>query len=162
MFPAFFRAGEAVAAKELGTACSFHPGKPAVGTCSRCERPVCGLCELEIGGRRLCPPCANLGGKEGKLGPLETEALRYDRLALIFGLWPLILIFTLWIFWPVYLLTAGVTFYLVVRHWGTPAGAFIPRPRGRLVLAAALAVLQLAVAAGFAWATVLLVRHIWS
>lgn len=163
VFPAFFgRISASVAGLAAGAACAFHPRKGAVAACRGCGRFVCALCEVEFNGEAWCPACANLGGGEGRLGPLESEAVRYDQLALMLGFWPLILVFTLWICWPVYFLTAAATFYVVVRHWGAPARAFIPRPRTRLVLAAMMAGLQLLVAAGFAVLTAKFAAHFWS
>lgn len=161
VFPAFFDApgGPSIGPASEDVACAFHPRKAAAATCGRCALPVCALCEVAVDGQSLCPTCANLGGREGRLGPIESEAVRYDALALMLGLWPLILIFTLWICWPVYLLTAAATFYVVVRYWQAPERAFVPRPRAHLVIAALLAGLQLLVAAGLAVLTVKLAPY---
>lgn len=161
IFPAFFDGAREFSVRSANgdAACAFHPHKAAAATCSRCALPVCALCEVAVDGQALCPACANLRGREGRLGPLESEAVRYDALALMLGLWPLILIFTLWIFWPVYLLTAAATFYVVVRYWRAPERAFVPRPRAHLVLAGLLAGLQLLVAAGLAILTVKLAAY---
>lgn len=151
VFPAFL-GGDAhrLRAGNGDVACAFHPGKAAEASCRRCELPLCSLCAVEVDGQSFCPACVNLRGRGGEMGPLESEAVRYDALALMLGGWPLILIFTLWICWPVYFLTAAATLYVVVKYWRAVERAFIPRPRAHLVLAAILAGLQLLVAIGFA------------
>lgn len=162
VFPALFGAGSTrqPTANAEGV-CAFHPKKAAVASCRQCARGVCALCEVEVEGETMCPACANLQGREGRLGPLESETVRYDALALMLGLWPLILLFTLWICWPVYLLTAGATFYVVVRYWRAAERAFLPRPQAHLVLAAMLGGLQLLVAAGFAVLTWMFAAYLW-
>lgn len=134
-------------------ACFSHPAKRAAGACGECDRLVCSLCRIDLGAGCLCPACANRAGSVGNPGPLQNEAVIPDRLALILGLWPLLLFFTLQTVWPVYLLTAGGTFYVVIRFWAAPGGAFLPRPPTRLIFAALFACLQLGVAAACAWST---------
>jgi len=50
--------------------CYLHPGKPAIGECVRCARPVCSICAGGSGGARCCPPCASgEGSPAGQAAP---------------------------------------------------------------------------------------------
>lgn len=141
IFPALFRrveagrAGEAVMAEgEAG--CFYHPAKKAVLPCEGCGRFLCALCDCEHNGQHLCPACLETGRAKGKLKSLETRRTRYDNLALLLALVPmLIFYFTI--------LTAPVTLFLVIRHWKSPLG-LTQRNRAKLVIAGLIALLQIA------------------
>ena len=154
VFPAFFvppqsgKAAPAVTSTE-DASCFFHPRKKAMAACEQCGRFLCGLCEVEIDARKLCPSCL-AARDEGRSALTGNEEVLYDRVAWSFGFLPLV---TLFMLWPVFLITAGVTLYFVIRYWGAPRRALIPRSQTRMALAAVLAVVQLLTAAGLAWLT---------
>lgn len=37
--------------------CTLHPARRAVTACDECGRLICGLCDVPLGNRHLCPPC---------------------------------------------------------------------------------------------------------
>ena len=37
--------------------CFYHPSLPAKYICSRCGRPICEHCAIDVGGLILCPQC---------------------------------------------------------------------------------------------------------
>ncbi|WP_230739776.1 hypothetical protein [Methanooceanicella nereidis] len=43
--------------------CINHPERGAIGTCSRCGRPICGECNVLVGNRFTCKNCASLMAK---------------------------------------------------------------------------------------------------
>ena len=75
---------------------------------------------------------------------METHRVMYDTLALAAALFPAIL------FWPV-ILGAPAALYIVVRRWNTPLSV-LPRTKIRYVLAAAIALAEIAGIVTFIWA----------
>ena len=158
VFPAFFhaptvgRAAETVGSDE-DASCFFHPRKKAVVPCGRCGRFLCALCDLDIGGRHLCPACVADGppltavttasGGHMAGGELANERFLYDRMALTLAAAPLLFL------WPVTLFTAPMALFYAVRYWNDPPRGLIPRRRSALIVAALLALLELA-----AWAVI--------
>ena len=140
VFPALFRPIPlGVAAMQTASAaeatCYNHPGSVAVVPCSRCGRFLCSLCDIEHEGAHLCPACFPAAGPSGFSG-LDSERILWDSVALSTALLS-------FLFWYITLITAPIVLVLVVRKWKAPPGP-IPRTRVRLVLAAAVALLQLA------------------
>jgi hypothetical protein len=39
--------------------CSRHPSKEATGACINCGKLTCAICDIELGGKRYCQPCAD-------------------------------------------------------------------------------------------------------
>jgi hypothetical protein len=39
--------------------CSRHPSKEATGACINCGKLVCAICDVELGGKTYCQPCAD-------------------------------------------------------------------------------------------------------
>ena len=140
VFPALFRpltpgtAGEAVASDQESS-CFNHPQKRAVVPCDSCGRFLCALCDLELDGRHLCPTCVESGAKKGKLANLQRERVLCDRMALMLAALPLLM-------WPVTVITAPATLYLVLRYWNAPR-SITSVSRARFVVAAVLAALQI-------------------
>ena len=87
--------------------------------CGRCGRFLCALCDLDIGGRHLCPACVADGpplttattasGERTAGGELANERFLYDRMALTLAAAPLLFL------WPVTLFTAPVALFYAVR-----------------------------------------------
>jgi hypothetical protein len=144
VFPAVFRraspetAGESAVADEAS--CFYHPAKRADSTCDYCGRFLCSLCEIEMGGSRLCPSCLESGRKKGRLANLDRSRTLHDSTALRVAIFPLILV------WPT-IITAPIAIYLALRHWKAPMGV-VRRSRFRFVLAIIIAGLQV-----LAWAS---------
>ena len=117
VFPAVLgaRAGllpEAVAG-DTEASCFFHPESRAAIPCDECGRFLCRLCDIEIGGRHLCPNCFQSGVASSKLEIVETRRTMYDTIALAFATFPALLL------WPV-IFSAPAALYVVVRRWRAP------------------------------------------
>ncbi len=108
--------------------CFYHSDKRASIICDNCGRFLCALCDVQIGGRHLCPSCIALSHTQQSETSVELDRYRvhYDSLALTLACLPLIF-------------TQLITFYLVIRHWSTPVSA-LPRGRVRWILAVVIAV----------------------
>jgi hypothetical protein len=145
LFPALFRTfeggrpGEHIA-EGSQAACFFHASRRAVVACDLCGRFLCTLCDLPVGGRHACPTCLAEGTETQSLPALGSArrqtVLLYDNIALALAVLPL----PCWYFTA---LTAPVALFVVLRYWNRSASP-VPRGRGRFVLAATLALLQIA------------------
>ena len=139
VYPALARpleegAAAPLASSEGDSTCFYHPGYRAAIPCDACGRFVCGLCDLVIGSRHLCPECVHRSLQENTPG-LTTERMLWDRLAMSLAVLPVITIYFT-------LLTAPAAIYVAVRHWKTP-GSLVAPGRWRFVAAIAFAALQL-------------------
>lgn len=139
VFPAYFAAAPAAAAEvvlaDAQAGCFFHPQKKAAVTCSSCGRFLCSLCDIELGGRHVCPLCLETGKSKRKIRNLETERVMYDSIALSIAILPMLMFF-------VTIVTAPVSIFYSLRHWRSPL-SILPRTRVRFVFAVLLSVLQL-------------------
>jgi len=131
-FPALFRGiergrpGESITLDD-DASCFYHRGKKAVIPCESCGRFLCALCDVDFGGRHLCPPCIELGGTQAKTEKFRSEYVYYDRLALALAIFPLIIFYLT-------IITAPAALYFAVRHWNTRMSA-VPRGKWRHVVA---------------------------
>jgi len=143
-FPALFRGlqtgkeGETLIDDQAS--CYYHPQKKAVLPCDHCGRFLCALCDVELGGKHLCPACVETGKKKGRIVNLDRHRVLYDGVALRLALFPMI---TVWFT----IVTAPVAIYLSIRHWNSPMSV-IKRTKVRFVLAIVISGLQI-----LAWAT---------
>jgi hypothetical protein len=140
LFPAFFRglvAGTAAdrLQAEGESACFYHPQSRAVVPCDGCGRFLCGLCDVELDGRHLCPNCVETGRRKGRLTNLEHRRVLYDNIALGVALLPLLI-------WPVTLVTAPMAVFLALRYWKAPT-SLVRGSRVRLVAAMVIGAAQL-------------------
>ena len=139
LFPAFFRGlrpgkpGEALTDDQAS--CFYHLQKKAVILCDHCGRFLCALCDVELGGKHLCPACLETGRKKGKIVNLDRHRVLYDVTALRLALYPII---TLWFT----VVTAPIALYLAIRHWNSP-GSIVKPSKIRFVLAMVLSSLQI-------------------
>jgi hypothetical protein len=126
----------AVAGPEGAVPCGRHAGNAAVASCSRCGVFMCALCRIEADGQELCPACFDRLSAEGVLWTTRTRIPDYRGLSLALGF--------LGLFCFVGLLTGPVTLYLVAR--GVRQKRRMQESDGGLtfLVAAALAVLQIA------------------
>jgi hypothetical protein len=140
LFPAFFReeargvSGENVVV-EGEASCFYHPQKRAVISCEACGRFVCALCEIELNGRHLCPVCLERGQQKGTLTQLENQRVRYDLLALLIAVGPLLL-------WPFTAVTGPGAVIFALWHWNSPQSIVRPT-RVFLVLAVIVGCLEM-------------------
>src|SRR5688500_6830337 len=68
VFPALLappRVGEIAEALQIEgeSSCFYHPAKKAVVPCDGCGRFLCALCEIDLGGQKLCSSCIETGNK---------------------------------------------------------------------------------------------------
>ena len=144
VFPAFSRglqpgkAGEALVDDQAS--CFYHPQKKAVIPCDHCGRFLCGLCDVELGGKHLCPACLATGKKKGRIINLDRHRVLYNGIALRLALFPMITIYFT-------IVTAPMALYLAIRHWKSP-GSLVRRSKIQFILAIALSGLQIC-----AWVT---------
>lgn len=82
--------------------------------CEGCGRFVCGLCDLELNGRHVCPVCLETGQKKSKYKDLENSRVLWDHVALMVALLPLLLGL-----WPS-IIGAPIALYLVLRYRKAP------------------------------------------
>ncbi len=115
--------------------CFYHSQKKAVIPCDNCGRFLCALCDVELGGKHLCPACLETGKKKGRIIDLERHRVLYDAAALKLAIYPVLM------FWFT-LFTAPIALYLAIRHWNSP-GSIVGRTRIRSVLAIMLSGLQI-------------------
>lgn len=138
-FPALNRvttANAALPALESNDAsCFYHPLKQAVVACDNCGRFLCALCDVEMAGSHRCPACLEIGKRKRKLETVENRRILFDSLALTLSIVPILM-------WPVTILTAPATLFVVIRYWRRPL-SILPRTRIRFVFAFLIAVGQL-------------------
>ena len=116
--------------------CFYHARKKASVVCSSCGRFLCTLCDMDINGQHICPGCLETGRKERRIPDLDDHRTLYDAIALSLAVLPMLFFF-------VTCITAPITLYVVARYWKTPS-SLLPRTRFRFVLAALIALLQIA------------------
>lgn len=144
VFPALVRGvtpgkpGERIVSDEEAS-CFYHPQKKAVFPCDHCGRFLCSLCDVDFGGKHLCPSCLESGQGERKIKSLENRRVLYDDMALSIAVLPMFIPLLLYFSF----ITAPVALFLAIRHWNTPS-SIIPRTRVRLAAAIVIAVLQMA------------------
>ena len=125
------------------SSCFFHPAKRAVTACEGCGRFLCSLCDVDMGGRRLCPKCIEQSAKADSLDPLKTEFTRYDQIALTLAILPMLIFY-------ITLITAPMAMYVCLRYKSTPVSA-VPRRKIVLRIAFYVALLQM-----LGWAFILM------
>ena len=115
--------------------CFYHPQKKAEIACDYCGRFLCALCDVEMEGKHLCPPCIETGKQKGRIQTLENRRTLFDSIALSLSILPLIIFyFTLF--------TAPITIYLAIRYWNAPT-SILHSGKWRMVLAIILASSQI-------------------
>ena len=138
-FPALHRAAPtAVAAPVLNAgdaSCFYHPLRQASVACDSCGRFLCTLCDVELGATHRCPSCLETGKEKRKLEMVENRRTLYDGLALALAIVPVL-------FWPLTVLSAPATLFVVFRYWRRPL-SIVPRTRIRFVIAGVIALAQI-------------------
>lgn len=121
------RAGEKLANTE-DASCYYHLDKVAELTCDSCGRFICGLCDLEIAGRHLCPVCFQANLSKGDNVRVERRRMLKDSVALWTAILPIFL------FWPVTIITGPTAVFMALRYWKAPTSV-VGRTKTRLILA---------------------------
>jgi len=122
-------------ADEDEASCFYHPGKQAVVHCDACGRFLCALCDIQLGGRHLCPNCLKPAagtapeGAPTAASELDRRRVLYDRMALMYAILPLGF-------------TPLITLYLAVRYWSAPGG-LLRGSKVRWIAAVLIALAQL-------------------
>jgi hypothetical protein len=132
--PARGEPGEVLLQDDLSS-CFYHPQKTAVIHCHHCGRFLCALCDIELGGRHLCPACLETGKEKGKLKNLQNHRVLYDEIALTLAILPILICY-------ITVVTAPVAIFIALRYWRAPS-SIVPRTKVRFVAAIGIAGLQI-------------------
>ena len=124
---------------ESATPCANHPRNSAVGNCQRCGVFICSLCELAIGGERYCPSCFDRLSQEGTLPAALLRFRDYASLSLTTAF--VGLLFSILLGVPL----GALSIYYAIKGFRDPNA--VPKPRGTLILAILLALVDLALGA---------------
>jgi hypothetical protein len=90
---------------------------------------------VELGATHRCPSCLETGKEKRKLETVENRRTLYDGLALALAIVPVL-------FWPLTVLSAPATLFVVFRYWRRPL-SILPRTRIRFVIAGLIALAQI-------------------
>jgi hypothetical protein len=120
---------------DTDASCFYHPQKKAEITCDYCGRFLCALCDVEMEGKHLCPPCIETGKQKGRIKTLENRRTLYDSIALSLAVLPLLIFYFT-------LITAPITIYIAIRYWNAPK-SILHRGKWRMILAIILASSQI-------------------
>jgi len=111
-------------AAEGEAACFDHAGRRAVGSCARCGRYLCRLCEVDVKGVTRCPSCVALASS---VSAFATSRNLFDSTALILPLVSLLV-------YPLTLIAAPASLVLSVLKWNSPL-SLVRQYRWRFVAA---------------------------
>jgi hypothetical protein len=140
VFPSFYddhsksRSGQALLI-DTDASCFYHPQKKAEITCDYCGRFLCALCEVELEGKRLCPPCIESGKTKGRIKSLENHRVLYDSIAMSLSILPLLIFYLTFI-------TAPIAIYMAIRYWNAPT-SILHRGKWRMIFTILFAGLQI-------------------
>jgi hypothetical protein len=140
IFPAYFRKAAPGQQAEIlmvegEAACFYHPNKKAVIPCHSCGRFLCGLCDCDLNGEHFCAPCLEAGKRKGKIKSIEDSRVRYDSMALLLAVVPMIVFYLTFI-------TAPVALFIAIRRWNAPR-SMVHNATAGFVTAMVIATLQL-------------------
>jgi hypothetical protein len=144
VYPAAFRA---ITPGQLGqrilvegeSSCFYHEQKKAVIPCDVCGRFLCAVCDVELDGKHLCPPCLDAGRQKGTLQQLQTQRTLYDSAALMLAVIPMVL----FIFWWFTVITAPIAVILGVMSFYKP-NSILGFSRLKAIAAILIGLLQIA------------------
>ncbi|MDR3555510.1 MAG: hypothetical protein P4L55_12210 [Syntrophobacteraceae bacterium] len=135
--PGWITSGEPLKALDEAS-CFYHPGKRAATHCDACGRFLCALCEIDLGGRKICPKCMEREKQQGLLTEFVTQRTLYDQIALSLATWPLLSL----VFFYLSVVTAPMALYIAVRYW-TASPSLVPRSKIRFIIAGLFALLEI-------------------
>ncbi len=152
VFSAYFEASKPAESGErlivdTEASCFYHPNKKAHVACYECGRFVCQLCCTELHEDPVCLVCFTALQNSGQEQSLENKRMLYDNMAFHLALLPMLA-------WPITLITAPTSLYLVFKHWRKGSTSLIRRTRIRYVAALCIALLQIT---GWIWG----ISHFW-
>ncbi len=125
--------------------CFFHAENRAAAICENCGRLLCPVCTVSFAGKKLCPSCI-AGTKTSTDSAFTRDRMLFDSLALALAGLPLLI-------WPFTLLTAPAALGMVIYGWKKPNSLVRGSSRARLIIAAILALLEIAgwITLGVVW-----------
>lgn len=127
--------------------CFYHEANSAAAVCDACGRFLCGLCDIELGSRHVCPACLSSGQQTGRVHNLEGSRALWGQIALAVAVLPIL-------FYPFLIFTAPTALFLSIYGWRKP-GSLVRGGKTRLVLAMIIALLEIA---GIVTAAVFFIR----
>lgn len=130
------RGPEAIADPDESS-CYYHAANRASTECDECGRFLCSLCDLEIDGKHLCPPCLERGVAARKLQELDQRRWMPDASAMALALVPLTFVGI-----GLSIVTAPAALFLVARYFAKRPLSAVPRSRWRFVVAGILSAAQ--------------------
>ncbi len=122
--------------------CFYHAANRAAAVCDACGRFLCALCDIELGGRHVCPACLSAGPESGRVGDLVSSRPVWGQIALLTALLPIL-------FYPFLVVTAPAAVFLGVYGWSKP-GSLVRRGKTRHVLAIVIGLAEIAAIIAFA------------
>ncbi len=125
--------------------CYYHPQSRAELACDSCGRFLCKLCDLDVGGRHVCPVCLQQGASAQTEKALDQRRVLYDSIVL-----GLSILGPLTFLWPS-LITGPLTVVLSVWYWNKPR-SIVPRTRIRFILAIVFGLAQCVFWGALIWA----------
>jgi hypothetical protein len=130
---------------ENEASCYYHPQSRAVLACDSCGRYLCGLCDLDVAGRHLCPNCLHHpeASRQAATG-LDNRRVMYDSIVLGLSIGGMVIL------WPS-LITGPLSIILAFWFWKRP-GSLVPRTRIRFILAILFSLAQCVMWFAFFWA----------
>jgi len=134
------RAAEAVVTVEEA-ACFYHAQSRAVWPCDVCGRFLCSLCDIEMHGQHVCPPCLNSGRKKPQLSHVDGDRILYGGIALMIALVPLLALYF------VTIITGPLSIFVALYGWKKPR-SLVGNGNSSFYVAILLGLLQTAV---WAW-----------
>jgi hypothetical protein len=119
VFPAILRAPEQGSVGETlvvdtHASCFYHEQKQAATVCGTCGRFICSLCDVEVEGQHLCPPCLENSHKQGKLKTLENRRTLHATIALHLCIGSVL-------FFYISFITGPFALYWAIKHRNAPS-----------------------------------------
>jgi len=119
VFTAFHRpiaegkAAEAILTVEEA-ACFYHPQSRAVVPCDVCGRFLCSLCNIEMHGQHVCPPCLNSGRKKQQISNVDGDRVLWGGIAFLTALVPMITLYF------ITFITGPLAVFIALYGWRKP------------------------------------------
>ena len=82
--------------------------------CDLCGRFLCSLCDIEMHGQHVCPPCLNSGRKKPQLTNVDGDRILYGGIALLIAVVPL------FAFYFITFITGPLSIFVAIYGWRKP------------------------------------------